>query len=92
MVEQGALIIPENFLDVLPVTEMSKLVGIITESNIFKFLARMSGAIFGGVRISLGIDDTADSLYPLLEIIRKHWAKVISIFSMDEQVQERRRR
>ncbi len=37
------------------------------------------------------IDDTADSLYPLLEIIRKHWAKVISIFSMDEQVPEGRR-
>ncbi len=48
MVEQGALIITENLLDVLPVTKMSKIVGIIAESNIFKFLARMSGAIFRG--------------------------------------------
>ncbi|MBW2147314.1 MAG: CBS domain-containing protein [Deltaproteobacteria bacterium] len=90
-VEEAALIMHENRLDVLPVMRMSKLVGIITESDIFKVLVYMSGARFGGVQIGVDLDDTADSLYPLLEIIRKHGAKIISMFSIYDQMPDGRR-
>jgi acetoin utilization protein AcuB len=90
-VEEAALLMYENRLDVLPVLKMGKLVGIITESDIFRVLVHTSGAQLGGVQIGLEIDDTTEAFYPLLDIIRQHGAKLISMFSMYDRVPEGRR-
>jgi len=85
-VEEAALIMYENRLDVLPVIKRSKLVGIITESDIFRFLVHTSGVHFGGVQIGVEIEDSAESLYPLLDTVREHKAKVVSMFSISDNV------
>jgi acetoin utilization protein AcuB len=90
-VEEAALMMYENRLDVLPVLKMSKLAGIITESDVFRVLVHTSGVQLGGVQIGLEIEDTTEALYPLLDIIRQHGAKIVSMFSMYDQLPKGRR-
>ncbi|MBN1249652.1 MAG: CBS domain-containing protein [Anaerolineae bacterium] len=56
--EQAARVMVDNAVGALPVMRGDELVGIITETDIFKVLLEMMGARDEGIRMSLSVEDT----------------------------------
>lgn len=56
--EQAARVMVDNAVGALPVMRRDELVGIITETDIFKVLLEMMGARDEGIRMSLSVEDT----------------------------------
>lgn len=84
-VEQVALLMLESKLTGLPVVdEENTLVGIITEHDMFKVLVEISGARQGGIRFTIEISNDAGSIPPVLEMIKQHNARLISMLSGSE--------
>lgn len=88
-IEKAALLMMEKRVGGLPVVdEQGVVVGIITESDIFKVLISITGAKFGGVQLALKLPNTPGSLKEVLELLRAEQARIISILTSYGQNQE----
>lgn len=70
--EKVAATMRKNKVGGIPVVLHEKLVGIITESDIFQAFIEILGGNDEGVRIELSIDNEARSLYRTLDIFKLH--------------------
>lgn len=61
-IEEAARIMVDNSVSGLPVMNGDKVVGIITETDIFKTLLEMMGARDSGIRITLQVEDKPGTL------------------------------
>jgi len=77
--EKAALIMLEQRLVLLPVTEDGRLIGVITQSEILRGLAQGLGIGLEATRLSIQLRPESQDLYNVLEILRAHGAHVISI-------------
>lgn len=68
-VEEAALLMREHQVGALPVIAKGKLVGIITETNIFDALIEIMGITEEGCRISLEADDQPGVLADITQVI-----------------------
>lgn len=64
-IEDAARIMADNKIGGLPVVEDDKVVGIITETDLFKILLEMLGARTPGVRLTVELQDKPGSLHDL---------------------------
>ncbi len=81
-VERAALIMRDRKIGSLPVVdEGNKVVGIITDTDIFRLLVSITGIDQGGIQIGLRLDTSEGSLKPVLDELRRHQARIISILS-----------
>jgi len=88
-IENVAVIMHEKRISGLPVVaDNGDLVGIITESDVFKLLVALSGAKTGGARICLPIEDKSGSARDVVDILRTHGAKIEAILINYEGVAE----
>jgi acetoin utilization protein AcuB len=88
-IEKAALLMMEKRVGGLPVVnEQGVIVGIITESDIFKVLISITGARYGGVQLALKLPNTPGSLKEVLELLRTEQARIISILTSYGQQQE----
>jgi acetoin utilization protein AcuB len=88
-IEKAALLMMEKRVGGLPVVdEQGVIVGIITESDIFKVLISITGARYGGVQLALKLPNTQGSLKEVLELLRTEQARIISILTSYGQQQE----
>lgn len=78
-IEEAALIMRENKVSGLPVMEDGKIVGMITETDIFDVMVEVMGFKRGGVRVSLELEDRPGALMEALEPIKEHHTNIISI-------------
>ncbi|MCR4425357.1 MAG: CBS and ACT domain-containing protein [Firmicutes bacterium] len=78
-VEKAAMTMRENKIGGLPVMEGKKLVGIITETNIFDAFLEMLGVTKVGVRITVDVPDRKGVLADLTDAIRDADANIISL-------------
>ncbi len=78
-IENVAAIMHDKKISGLPVMEGDNLVGIITESDVFKVLVALTGVKQGGVRICLPIEDRSGSAKEVADILRKHGGKIEAI-------------
>lgn len=69
-VEEAALIMREHKISALPVLENEKLVGIITETNIFDAFLDILGVKEAGSRITLDVEDKPGVLADVTQIIK----------------------
>ena len=83
-VEEAALLMRERKVSGLPVVEDGKLVGIITESDIFEVMIEVMGVRKGGARLTLELEDRPGALCEALELIRKHRINVLSVVTCEE--------
>jgi acetoin utilization protein AcuB len=67
--EEAARIMVDNRVSGLPVMEGDKLVGIITETDIFKTLLEMMGARDTGIRVTLRVEDKPGTLRDIAGVI-----------------------
>lgn len=88
-IEKAALTMMEKRVGGLPVVDdRGVVVGIITESDIFKVLISITGAKYGGVQLALKLPNTQGSLKEVLELLREEQARIISILTSYGQQQE----
>ena len=67
--EEAARIMVDNAVSGLPVVDGNKVVGIITETDIFKVLLEMMGAREQGVRLTLHVEDKPGTLRDIATMI-----------------------
>lgn len=83
-VEEAAALMRERKVGGLPVVEDGKLVGIITESDIFEAMIDVMGIKKGGARLTLQLEDRPGVLCEALGLIQKHRINVLSVVTCEE--------
>ena len=81
-VERAALIMRDRKFGSLPVVdEAEKVVGIITDTDIFRLFVSITGIDQGGIQIGLRLGVAEGSLKPVLDELRRFEARIVSILS-----------
>lgn len=80
-VEKAALILLDNQLVLLPVVSDGRLVGVISQSEILRALARALGIGLEGTRITVQVPHEAptDAAYGLLAALHEHNVQLVSL-------------
>lgn len=87
-IEKAAIIMHDNKIGGLPVVDEGKLVGIITEQDIFEALINITGARKAGHRLTVSIPDEPGSVKELCDLMRNYDFKCISILTSHAGVEE----
>jgi len=82
--DDGALIMLDDKISSLPVMENGHLVGIVTESDIFKALVMLTGVHQGGIKFGFEVVDKPGSIKEPTDVIRSHGGSVVSILTSYE--------
>jgi acetoin utilization protein AcuB len=84
-VEVAARIMADNKIGGLPVMDGSNLVGIITETDVFKILLDLLGARVPGLRVTLAVHEGKGVLAKLTRCIADIGANIISLVTFSGQ-------
>jgi len=91
-VEFAALLMLENKISSLPViNDKHNLVGIITQTDIFKALINITGVYTGGIQFAFSLEDRPGSIKEPADVIRSFGGRIISILSTRETAEQGRR-
>ena len=77
--EDAARIMADNKIGGLPVLDGDKLVGIITETDIFKILLELMGGRTSGLRVTVSLPDRKGNLAKLAQALADRGANIISL-------------
>ena len=77
--EKAALIMLQNRLVLLPVTEEGKLVGVISQSELLRGLSEGLGVGLEGTRLSVAVREGSGDVYRVMEVLRDHDVRLISL-------------
>jgi len=81
-VEKAAVLMLEGNFGGLPVVdENDVVVGIITDTDIFKVLVEISGIYEGGAQVCLQIPTGPGSLSPVLDFLKQNGARIMSVMT-----------
>lgn len=84
-VECVAILMEEHGYGGVPVVDNDgKLVGIISDHDVFKVLISITGVRQGGVQLAFNVEDKTGSMRPILDALRVHQASIISILSSND--------
>ncbi len=89
-VENAALIMEEKGFGGFPVTVNDKLVGIISDNDIFRVLISLMGARQSGLLLAFELPDEVGTLRPVLETLANQKANILSILSDHEHSKDLR--
>ena len=82
-VEQAALIMLDNKVGGLPVVDdAGKLVGIISDHDVFKAMVDITGARLGGLQFAVELPDQPGTARPLFDLLRAHNARILSVLTV----------
>lgn len=90
VVEEAAKIMADKEIGCLPVLKGSLLVGIITESDLFRCFVEMFGARYGGVRVIFCLDEKPGQLAKFTEKVANASGNIVSIVTGDCEDSTRR--
>jgi acetoin utilization protein AcuB len=91
-VEEAAMTMLDRSVGCLPVLDQGRLVGIISDKDIFRALVDITGVRHGGHRICVTIEDRPGSIKEVADIIRNHNFRLQGILTSYEGVKEGYRR
>lgn len=81
-VEHAAQLMLENTISGLPVVDKSdQLVGIITQSDVFKAFMHITGIRQGGVQYALRLEDRPGLIKEVVDLLRDKGARFVSLLS-----------
>ena len=82
-VEQAALVMLDNKVGGLPVVDdAGKLVGIISDHDVFKAMVDITGARLGGLQFAVELPDQPGTARPLFDLLRAHNARLLSVLTV----------
>lgn len=92
-VEEAAVVMLRKRVSRLPVMmEKNKLVGIITDTDIFKVLVSLTGIYQGETQFAFELEDRSGSIKEVADMIRKAGGSMVSILTAYESAREGFRR
>lgn len=77
--EEAAMLMRDKKVGALPVVENGKLIGIITESDIFDAFLDLMGLKRTGTRLTIDLEDRIGAIADLTEIIKMQGINIISM-------------
>ncbi|MFZ5428524.1 MAG: CBS and ACT domain-containing protein [Thermodesulfobacteriota bacterium] len=81
-VEKAAVLMMNNNFGGLPVVDENlKVVGIITDSDVFKVLVQITGVTEGGVQLAFSLPNAEGSLKHVLDDLKGYGARIISVLT-----------
>lgn len=84
-VDRAAQILLENRIGGMPVVdEQNRVVGVVTDSDIFKALVKITGVMEGGVQIGVRLPNQPGGLVPVLDYLKDHGARLMSLLTSCE--------
>ena len=87
-----AAIMHDKKISGIPVlNDKDELVGIMTQNEVYRVLLSITGIYHGGIQMGLTLSDQRGTLKEVLDILRGHKAKVISILTSYDKVAEGQR-
>jgi acetoin utilization protein AcuB len=89
-VEQAAGIMLENKVGCLPVVENDHLVGIVTESDIFRVFIQVTGVMIPSSRLQLLLEDRPGPLAEVTRIVKDHGINIVSLVTEPSDVPNKR--
>lgn len=85
-VEKAAIRMLKKKIEGMPVIdEEGKVVGIITDTDIFKVLIDITGVHLGGIQMGFTLENKPGTLKAILDVLKKHDARILSILSSYEK-------
>lgn len=78
-IEEAALLMREHDVGGLPVVEGDRLVGIITETDLFDALIDLMGLKRAGIRLTLEVPDRPGVLADITQVVREAGVNIISL-------------
>ena len=92
-VEEAAVLMLKKKVSRLPVlTDRNDLVGVITDTDIFKVLVSLAGIYRGDIQFAFELHDRSGSIKEVADLIREHNARIVSILTSYENAREGFRR
>ena len=87
-----AAIMHDKKISGIPVLNgQDELVGIMTQNEVYRVLLSITGIYHGGIQMGLTLSDQRGTLKEVLDTLRGHKAKVISILTSYDKVEEGQR-
>ena len=84
-VEKAAVLMMEHKVGGLPVVDGGgKLIGIITQSDVFHVIISITGVLHGGFQMAIDLPDDQGTLGGLVAVLNKHNARIMSILTAYE--------
>jgi acetoin utilization protein AcuB len=88
-VEHAAQIMLENTISGLPVvTDQGDLVGILTQSDVFRAFMHITGILQGGVQFALRLEDRPGLIKEVVDLLRNRGARFVSLLTSYTSAQE----
>lgn len=87
-IDEAAAMLRENRIGGLPVVDNGKIVGIITETDIFAAFMEMLGVSRGGLRLTLELPDRSGALAEAAELLRNFGVTIVSVVMMPRDAQK----
>lgn len=88
-VEEAAVVMLRHKISHLPVmSEKKELVGLITETDIFKVLTTLTGVYRGGVQFGFELEDRSGSIKEVADVIRQFGGRMVSILTSYEDARQ----
>jgi acetoin utilization protein AcuB len=83
--EEAARIMADNKIGGLPVIQDGRLIGIITETDVFKLLLELLGARVPGLRVMLAIEEAKGMLAKITAAISEAGGNIVSLVTFGEK-------
>jgi acetoin utilization protein AcuB len=87
-IEEAAMLMYDNNIGCLPIVEYNKLVGIISDRDLFRVLVDITGVRQGGDRFYVVMPDKPGVTGEVLDIMKKHGFRVDSVLTTYEGVEK----
>lgn len=87
-IEEAAMVMYDNNIGCLPVVEKGKLVGIISDKDLFRVLVDITGVRHGGNRFYVVMKDKPGVTGEVLDIVKKHGFTLDSVLTTYEGVKK----
>ena len=88
-VERAAVMMLEHKVSGLPVVnELNELVGVITQSDVFRAFVNITGIYKGGIQFAFSLPDQPGSIKEVADKMREYGGRIVSILSSTDMAQE----
>jgi acetoin utilization protein AcuB len=88
-VEHAAQLMLENTISGLPVVDdQGKVVGILTQSDVFRAFMHITGILQGGVQFALRLEDRTGLIKEVVDLLREKGARFVSLLTSYTSPQE----